>query len=115
MEERRKLKRRYLMFYSRVFDTRKGVLLGYLCDLTVEGAMLISEAPIPTGVLFSLRMDLPESFYPQRTYLQFEARSIWCRPDIDPLFYNTGFHLLEMSPEDAAAIEQINFDFGLRE
>lgn len=42
MEERRKLQRRHIMFYSRVFDRKTGGLLGYLGNITPGGAMVIS-------------------------------------------------------------------------
>ena len=41
MSERRKLNRRHIMFYSRVFDRKTGKFLGYLGNMTVGGAMVI--------------------------------------------------------------------------
>ena len=47
MHDRRKLDRKYLTIYSRVFDRVSGRLLGYLADLSEKGAMIISDEPIP--------------------------------------------------------------------
>ena len=114
MEERRKLKRQHIMFYSRVFDRKTGMFLGYLGDMTVEGMMLINDKPMNAGERFLLRIDLPEDMYAQ-SVLNFEAESIWCQPDVDPNFYNTGFQLLGISQDDAKLIEQIVRDYGIRE
>jgi hypothetical protein len=114
MEERRKIPRKYLMFYARVFDRRTGELLGYLADLTSQGAMLISETPLESGLSFRLKMDLPDRFF-ERDHLNFEARSVWCSQDVDPKLYNTGFQMVHVDPQDIEVIDQINERFGLRE
>jgi hypothetical protein len=113
VQERRKLKRRHIMYYSRLFDRRTGAPLGYLGDLTPEGIMVISEHPIGVEQEFSLRMDLPEDIYDQPV-LNFDAQSRWCQPDIDPRFYNTGFALTKISPADLAIISRIVEDFEVR-
>ena len=43
MDERRKLDRKYLIVYSRVFERNLGKMLGYLGDLSLSGVMIISE------------------------------------------------------------------------
>lgn len=114
-EERRKLKRKYLMFYTRVFNRRTGALLGHLADLTVEGLMLISEEVLPVNTHFDLRMDLPEGFGFPKRHLDMHGRCVWCAPDIDPHFHNAGFHLENVAEEDVTVIERLVEDYGLRE
>jgi len=114
MQERRKLKRRYIMFYSRIFDRKTGKLLGYLSDLTPEGAMVISEDAVEKGLVYRLRMDLPEGSF-DKNQLDFEAQSVWCKKDVDPHFYNVGFRLIGVPPQDEAIIEQIIQDYGFRD
>ena len=114
MDERRKLKRRHIMFYSRVFDRKTGKLLGYLGNITIEGVMVISEAPINTGENYKLRMDLPEYIY-KKPVLNFQAISLWCENDVDPNFYNTGFQLKGIAQEDNDIIASFINDYGLRE
>ncbi len=46
MEERRKIKRRHLLYFGRVYDETARKLLGYLVDITESGFMLLSEEPI---------------------------------------------------------------------
>ena len=114
MGEQRKLNRRHIMFYSRVFDRKTGEFLGYIGNMTIGGAMVISDKPLEIDKVFSLRIDLPEDMY-KKPVLNLEARSIWCQPDVDPTFYNTGFQLLNLTPDDAAIIGRIIDDFDLRE
>jgi hypothetical protein len=113
-KDRRKLKRKYLAFFTRVFDRSTGQLLGHLADLTAEGMMIISEKPLRTNTVYSLQMDLSGAYF-DKERLDFQATSIWCQPDIDPSFYNTGFRLHKMPPEDISIIQRIIEEYGIRE
>ena len=114
MEERRKLERRHIMFYSRIFDRKTGKLLGYLGNITTDGVMVISEEPLRCDQDYKLRLDLPEDLY-QQPVLNLDAHSLWCQTDIDPNFFNTGFRLLGLEEMDRAIIEQILVDYRIRE
>lgn len=114
MDERRRLHRRHILFYSRVFDRKTGVFLGYLGNMNEGGLMIISEDAIEVDQIFLLRIDLPEDIY-SRTVLNFEAKSVWCRKDIDPKFHNTGFQLMEISKDGKDIISQIIEDYGFRD
>jgi hypothetical protein len=114
MVERRKLPRRHILFYSRVFDRQTGVFLGYLGDMHEGGMMIISESPLAVDEVFRLRIDLPEDNYPLPA-LNFEARSAWCRKDVDPNFYNTGFQFFDVSDESRQIISQVIDDYGFRD
>ncbi|NPV56824.1 MAG: PilZ domain-containing protein [Anaerolineae bacterium] len=113
MEERRKLKRVYLMFYSRVFDLKSGEMLGYMADLNRLGMMVISEEVIPAEQVLKVRLDLPEFYL--RPHLVIEARSVWCKTDVNPRFYNTGFEFSPSSEEDLLLIDRMIKDYGLQE
>jgi hypothetical protein len=112
--ENRKLKRRHLIYYLRVFDRNTNQLLGHLVDITPEGAMLVSETPIPTAERFQLRMLLPAEIF-GKDRLEFEAESIWSKNDINPDFYDTGFRLLDVNAEDAATISELIGEYGFRD
>ena len=114
MEERRRLHRRHILFYSRVFDRKTGVFLGYLGNMNEGGLMIISENTIDVGEIFLLRIDLPEDIY-STTVLNFEAKSVWCRLDVDPNFYNTGFQLMDITEGGKEIIAQIVDDYGFRD
>jgi hypothetical protein len=114
MVERRRLERRHILFYSRVFDRKTGVFLGYLGNMNAGGMMIISEDPMEIDCHYLLRIDLPDENY-ALPVLNFEAKSVWCKKDIDPNFYNTGFRFEEISEENKQIIEQITIDYGFRE
>ena len=112
--ERRKLKRRHIVFYSRVFDRNSGVLLGHLMDITTEGLMLICDSPLETGKTYPIRMDLPEDTR-DKPYLSFDATCLWNRPDVNPAFFNAGFKVLNMTHEDMDLIENMIDEYGFRD
>jgi hypothetical protein len=114
MEEKRRLKRRHLIFYLRIFDARTNQLLGYLVDLTPEGIMLMSEHKIERGKKFKLKMDLP-SEYSDRQQIEFDAESVWNSTDINPDFYDTGFKFSNVTVEEQQVIEDIIDDLGFED
>ena len=89
--ELRQLKRRHLIYYLEVYDLETGELLGHLVDLTIKGMKLVSKNKIPTGKNFALKMIMPEEYCTERE-VRFSAVSAWCRQDVNPDFYATGFN-----------------------
>ena len=114
MHEKRKLNRRHLIYYLRVFDRNTNILIGHLVDITAEGIMLISEDPIDTYTIFQLKMDLPQRME-NKEQLHFDAKSLWHKKDVNPNFYNTGFQFLKVSRDHFVVIEQLLDDFGFRD
>ena len=107
MEERRKLPRKYLMAFSSVYDNENRILLGYLCDLTLDGLMVISKIPKNTEGETELYIELPETPQFPKDNLTIQSRIIWCKEDIDPRLYNIGFQFIDISEEDKAIVEQM--------
>jgi hypothetical protein len=113
MKERRKSERKPLVAYTQVYDLYGGELLGYLGDLTVQGAMVISEKPMQKDTELTLAIELPELPNIKSTRMTLPARIVWCEQDISPEFYNVGFEFKEVKPEQQAIIELIiqNYEF----
>lgn len=103
------------MFYTRVYNRATGGVLGNLGDITPQGAMLISEEPIAVGKVFKMRVELPIGFNFSKPSLDFDGRSVWTKPDLDPHFYNTGFQLLNVLPSDTEIITRMMETYALRE
>ena len=106
MENQRKLKRRHLIYYLRVFTKKGNKLLGHLVDLTTEGMMLIGEKPVKAGAKLDLKMHLPREIEGKRQ-ISFSAECVWCRKDVNPDFYDSGFKLVKIAPKDTERIEQL--------
>lgn len=111
LQDKRKLKRRHLIYYLRVFSMPGAELLGHLVDITPEGVMIIGEKPVPAEQDFVLHMDLPAEIMGKES-IEFKARSRWSRKDVDPTFYGTGFQLVDVSAEDVRIIKRLIKDFG---
>lgn len=113
MKERRKEPRKTLVAYTQVFDLYGGALLGYLGDLTILGAMVISEKSMEKDIEITLAIELPELPNIKASRMTLPARLVWCEQDISPEFYNIGFEFKEVKPEQTAIIESIikNYEF----
>lgn len=114
MEERRKLKRRHIIYYLLVFDQDTQSMLGHLVDITPHGMMVISEQPQEVGRLYNLRLLLPYQIAGKREVI-FQAHSKWCQKDLNPDFYDTGFQLLNVSDEDIRTIDWLIEQAGFRD
>lgn len=113
MREKRKLKRKQLIYYLNVFDRNTGERVGQLVNITTEGLMLTSETPVAGDTLFQLRMVLPEEIKGQEQ-ITFDARSLWCAKSVNPEFYDIGFKLVNISQESAKVIESLIVGFSFQ-
>jgi hypothetical protein len=114
MENRRKINRRYLLYFVRVYDAATRQQIGNLVDITPRGAMIVSQDPILAGQAIRLRVELTADIT-DKPYLEFPARSIWCHPDLDPNLFNTGFEILELTSVESGIIQKIIETFGFRD
>lgn len=104
MSEQRKETRNRLMAFFPVFDADIDQLLGYVEDLTLQGLMVIGETAIDPGHERLLRIELPSE---DAGHWVIEARSAWCRQDISPQYFQTGFEFLQVSEEQSLSIQAI--------
>jgi len=112
MKERRKADRFSLRYYTSVINTEANQKLGDLVDISAQGAMLVSDTPIPTGQTLFLRLPLDEDVF-EKPALEFKALSIWCHPDMEPNLYNIGLEILDLPPEDRNIISRIAVRYGI--
>lgn len=111
MNDKRRQKRRHLIYYLGVHEHETGRYIGKMVDITTEGLMIISETPFPVDTEVRLEMKLPEK-QGQREVVLFTARSTYCKPDINPKYYNIGFQFLDISRKDIDTIEQLVFNYA---
>ncbi|MEE4164533.1 MAG: PilZ domain-containing protein [Desulfocapsaceae bacterium] len=113
-QERRKIARRHLVFYLRVFDGMSSRVLGHLVDISTRGAMLVCDGPIELNQEFRLRMRLPKEIG-GRSELVIDARSMWCRPDTNPDFFVAGFQLNALEETYEENIKRLIVDFSIED
>jgi len=113
MQERRKEQRKNLMAYTQVFNLNGGHLLGYLGDLNLHGAMVISEKSVDDNTEITLAIELPELPNISASRITMPARAVWCQQDISPEYYNVGFEFKEVTDKQKTVIEAIiaNYEF----
>lgn len=110
--DRRKTKRRYVMYYSRIHEAEK--LIGHLADITPQGLMVLSDKPLEIDRIYKLRIELSADVT-DLPFMEVLAKSLWCKPDVDPNFYNTGFELVGISQAEIDVIQRIIELFGFRD
>jgi len=113
MKERRKEPRKNLMAYTQVFDLYGVYLVGYLGDLTLQGAMVIGDKQIKDNEEMTLAIELPELPDVTASRMTIPARAVWCQEDISPEYFNVGFEFKEVTPEQRGIIQAIieNYEF----
>jgi c-di-GMP-binding flagellar brake protein YcgR len=96
------------MTFTPVYDVRRNILLGYLGDLTLKGALLVSETPVETGRILNMAVEFREaSDTPPSTRMVISARVVWCKLEEHRTYYNVGMEFLELTEQDKRAIEAI--------
>jgi len=108
MSERRKELRKKVMAFTPVYDVDKKRLLGYLGDLTLQGAMVVGAKPLEVDKQLNLKIefqdDLPGIATRQMTI---PARVARCDRDESPNSYKLGFEFTDVQPEHAKIIEAL--------
>jgi len=110
----RKLRRRHLIYYLRVFERESGELLGHLVDITPEGILLMGERDIAPGTGFTMTMDLPTEIC-GRPKVQFTGRCVWARTDPVTGLRDTGFKLDDLPLPELNVIGVLIDDYGFRD
>lgn len=108
MSEHRKEERETLKAFTPVFRLNPRVVLGYLEDLTLHGAMVIGKKPVEVNAHLTLSIEFPASL-PELTKpaIDIPARTAWCRNEGDAHYFMIGFEFVELTPENRNVIEAI--------
>jgi hypothetical protein len=108
MSDRRKETRRRLVAFTPVYDLHPRLLLGYLGDLTLRGALVIGTRLTTINKETTLEINFPNEMpgQPLRS-VRIPARIAWCRTDESPQYYNIGIEFTEVTPEHEELFQQI--------
>jgi PilZ domain len=113
MQDRRRQPRKDLMSYSQVYDLSDGRLIGYLGDITLLGAMIISDHRLKENKDLSISIELPELPGVQDTSLIISVRVAYCHQDISPDYYNVGieFNTTTQKQQNIIQLVMDNYEF----
>jgi hypothetical protein len=107
-DERRKEARKMVMKFTPVYDLDQGKLLGYLRDLTLQGALVVGEKTLKVDSLVTLKFNLPEDLPKVRAkHLIISARVARCVKDESPNSYKLGFEFKDVTLDQAEIIEVV--------
>lgn len=95
----RNIERHQLPYYLKVFNRITDKPMGYIGNVSLDGLLLISQLPLLVGARFDMRLKIPGRESPR--YIDFSATCQWCREDVTPGSYDSGFSLVA-PPDDYA-------------
>jgi hypothetical protein len=107
MSEQRKEERKILVSFTPVHDLRRNILLGYLRDLTLQGAMLLGTRPVEINTTLTLAIDFHATPGVPATRLQLPARVAWCKHEQDSPDYASGVEFLELTDQNKKVINAV--------
>ena len=107
-DERRKEPRKLVMKFTPVYDLDQGKLLGYLRDLTLQGALVIGEKRLKVNSLVTLKFNLPQDLPKiKANHLIISAHVVHCVKDESPNSYKLGFEFIGATLDQIEIIEAI--------
>lgn len=105
-KEQRKADRKKIAGSMSVTDINRDRVIGQLVDISIDGLMLLGDAPLTINGMYQFDIELPEPVN-GNSVLHLGAECLWCRNAEDPDHYWAGFHLIDISPEDQATLDTL--------
>ncbi|MBD3321434.1 MAG: hypothetical protein GF350_10110, partial [Chitinivibrionales bacterium] len=102
----RKLPRVSLLPQLKVLDRTSREQFGTLVDVSQQGIKICTFGPVQPGGMFQFDIHLPKAAC-LGEMIRLDARSIWCRPDVDTGYFFTGFEIEQASLDDITTIEKL--------
>jgi len=107
VSEHRKEERKKLTSFILVHALPENILLGYLGDMTLRGAMVVGNRPVEINKELTLSIEFNEIPGIPNTKLTFPARVAWCKHEAQSPYYNTGVEFVELTNPNKKVIEAI--------
>ena len=104
MTKRSIAKRSHLTFYLDVIDTDTGEVIGKVADITVEGLMVLSKTVLEAGTEKNLMISSTDETFGE---IEFTSECRWCKVDVNPDYYDIGFHVDHISDDDKQKIKDL--------
>jgi len=107
MTDQRRAERVKAMIFTAVYEFHGHVLLGFLGDLTPQGAMVVGEKRVETDRDLILSIEFQGATEVPEGRLVIPAHVAHCDVDKDTAYYHTGFKFLEVAEQDKEIIESL--------
>lgn len=106
--ERRKESRKTLMAFTPVYDQDRGILLGYIRDLTLQGVLVIGEKNLDVNTQITLAFELPGGLPgTTATRMAISARVARCEEDESSQTFKIGFEFTDVKPEQTEILQAL--------
>ena len=107
--DQRKEARKLVVEFTLVYDSKKGKLLGYLRDLTLNGAQVSGNKELNIDTAVSLSIELPSDLPGVRAKdLRVGAKVARCiRVTEEPASYEIGFEFTSLESKEKEVIEKL--------
>ncbi|MFK0571282.1 hypothetical protein [Endozoicomonas sp.] len=112
-KERRSIKRHQLQDYLKIYNRNTMRVMGSIGNISCNGLMLISSVPVLIGAVYNMRIILPDNDMGER-YLDFDVRSHWCKPDVGPEYFDSGYSIVNAGHDIIDLVDTLKdyFTFG---
>lgn len=99
----------------RVFDMDTNKVAGYINDISLDGARLMTEELVGRGECRRFRIDLPkrsadDGSYRSKTSIYLEAISTWTTDDGRTSFFECGFRFLNLNSKTKILLSELIHD-----
>ena len=113
-EDRRKQERVSLIYYLAVFDRNTDDLMGYLADISLEGAMLLCEKSleIDSDYQFKIEVFSASSINKQ---IEFDAKCVWRKKNEYIDFFNFCLKFIKIESKNIDEIQSLIDTYRLNE
>jgi len=108
----RRYRRILLRDYLQVSESSSEEALGYLSNITVNGAQVVTQSLWDTHKPYSLKIALPREL-DFDDFLTVKASVVWAQPDVTPQFYDIGIRFSSLSGKHKKVIFKLIAFFGL--
>lgn len=110
MRNQRRIERHQLPYYLKVFNRVTDKPMGSIGNVSLDGLMLISQLPMLVGARFDMRLKIPGR--ESQHLIDFSATCQWCREDVTPGSYDSGFALVAPPADYVEMVEALRYYFS---
>lgn len=89
-----------------VYDTETNLPIGQIINLSDRGFKLMSEQPTEVSKIYNCRMPILDDFAAKKE-ISFFAECRWCGLNEETTWYDSGFYIRKIAPEDLKIIQSI--------